>query len=176
MKLVAPSYTLLFCLSALVAISLSVALPYNSYDDDISQDRQVVVGGKVLCQDCIIPDKENSGMEEEVKPIVGAIVGIVCMDQRGRAVYYSRNATDDYGLFELCLDRYHYQKYGLDGCKVRLLSSPDNACNVKTNMGAGRSGAALYLPYIMDREFVKYIVGPFSFTPESCATFPQSTP
>ncbi|XP_020259457.1 uncharacterized protein LOC109835887 isoform X2 [Asparagus officinalis] len=111
------------------------------------------VGGKVMCQDCT----------------QGSKVAVTCMDARKRVVYHVSDDTDEQGDFDVLVSKYvNGKEVNPERCAVRLVSSPDQACNVMTDFGNGRSGVKLYRPSHVYPGMVKYTVGPFFFTSPMC--------
>lgn len=91
------------------------------------------------------------------------------MDARKRVVYHVSDDTDEQGDFDVLVSKYVYGKeVKPERCAVRLVSSPDQACNVMTDFGHGRSGVRLYRPSHVYPGMVKYTVGPFFFTSPMC--------
>ncbi|KAK4281577.1 hypothetical protein QN277_013050 [Acacia crassicarpa] len=124
------------------------------------------VAGKVMCQDC------SQGWNEWIQgsdPIKGSKVSLTCLDRRGRVIYYTSDTTDETGQFDLTVKTYLYSKK-LDTklCSVRLVSSPDSACNILTDFGRGRSGLKLANPTSIYRHVTKFVLEPFFFTSPMC--------
>ncbi|CAN6469763.1 unnamed protein product [Victoria cruziana] len=129
------------------------------------EERSVSVAGKVVCQDC------TKGWNEWVKgsrPLKGVKVGVMCMDERKKVVYYDSNETDEGGRFDIPIRRHGRKDVNEKRCSVRILSSPDPICNVATDFGGGKSGAKLKRPSFVFRNTIKYLVGPFYFTTLIC--------
>ncbi|KAK7378715.1 hypothetical protein VNO80_04162 [Phaseolus coccineus] len=124
------------------------------------------VSGKVMCQDC------TQGWNEWVngdKPVKGVKVSITCMDKRNRVVYYTSDTTDELGQYDLRLKKRVYGKeLDTKRCSVRLVSSPDNVCNIPTDFGDGKSGAKLDNPTLVYRGCIKYMLKPFYYTTPMC--------
>lgn len=53
-------------------------------------------------------------------------------------------------------------------CYVRLVSSPDNVCNILTDFGGGKSGFKLNNPTSVYRGLIKYVPNPFYYTTPMC--------
>ncbi|KAK8937756.1 hypothetical protein KSP40_PGU014745 [Platanthera guangdongensis] len=103
----------------------------------------------------------------------GSKVAVTCLDSRRRVVYYGSDETDEKGDFNFPVDlcRYagdHSKAIRPEGCSVRLVSSPEDACNVMTDFGGGRSGARFVRPSHVYPGSLKYTVGPFFFTSPMC--------
>ncbi|KAL3532013.1 hypothetical protein ACH5RR_005534 [Cinchona calisaya] len=124
------------------------------------------VGGKVLCQDC------TQGWNEWVngaKPLKGCKVSVTCLDDRSRAVYYGSDLTDEAGDFEMIINQYIYgKKLNPKNCFLRLVSSPDPACNIATDFSGGKTGVQLLRPTVVYRDIIKYVLGPFYYTTPMC--------
>ncbi|MCL7049824.1 hypothetical protein MKW94_016210 [Papaver nudicaule] len=144
----------------LACISLSEAL----YDEQ----SEIHVAGKIICQDC---SKNWNEWAHGGKPIKGCKVSVICMDESYRPIYYSSDLTDEKGEFEMIINKKNKRGKDLknESCKVRLVSSPDRACNVMTDFAGGKSGVSLTHPSAMYRNTIKYTLGPFYFTSPMCA-------
>ncbi|KAL0927185.1 hypothetical protein M5K25_001348 [Dendrobium thyrsiflorum] len=132
--------------------------------------KNVHIAGKVLCQDC---SQGWNYWAHAAIPLKGSKVAVTCIDARRRVVYYGSDETDDKGNFDLPVELQRYsgdpaKNIRPEGCSVRLVSSPDAACNVMTNFGGGRSGVGLVRPSHVYPGRVKYTVGPFFFTSPMC--------
>ncbi|KAL8245213.1 hypothetical protein R6Q59_011471 [Mikania micrantha] len=126
----------------------------------------ILVGGKVLCQDC------TEGWNEWVngnKPIEGCTVSVTCMDERKRIIYYGSDKTDKAGEFEVTINRYiHGKMINPEACFTRLVSSPDPVCNIPTNFAGGKTGVKLGCPTTVYRDIIKYIHDPLYYTTPMC--------
>ncbi|XLR27251.1 hypothetical protein S83_055151 [Arachis hypogaea] len=124
------------------------------------------VAGKVLCQDC------TQGWNEWISggnPIKGVKVSLTCMDKRSRVVYYTSDATDELGQYEITVNKYvNGKELYTKGCTVRLVSSPDNVCNILTDFGGGNSGIKLSRPTSMYRGLIKHLLKPLYYTTPMC--------
>ncbi|XP_057982192.1 pistil-specific extensin-like protein [Malania oleifera] len=124
------------------------------------------VGGRVLCQDCT---KSWNHWLHPSNPIQGSKVSITCMDERRRVTYYGSDETDKEGEFNMVIPKYVKGKEVKErGCKVRVVSSPDPACNIPTDFAGGRSGVNLGTPSIVYRHKIKHTMGPFYYTTPMC--------
>lgn len=96
-------------------------------------------------------------------------MSLTCMDGRSRVIYYTSDTTDETGQFNLAVNTYLYGKK-LDPklCSVRLVSSPDSACNILTDFGHGRTGLKLTNPTTVYRDIIKFVLQPFFFTTPMC--------
>ncbi|CAM8949224.1 unnamed protein product [Rhodiola kirilowii] len=63
---------------------------------------------------------------------------------------------------------YERQATNLKECLVRLVSSPDQVCNVMTNSGGGKDGVKLGRPSSVFRDVIKYTMRPFYYTTPMC--------
>ncbi|KAK2364242.1 hypothetical protein P8452_67258 [Trifolium repens] len=151
----------------LMIIGMVVCCTNNILASAWDEPAQVIhVGGKVLCQDC------SKGWKEWVngdKAIKGAKVSLTCMDKRNKVVFYTSDKTDELGQYDMAVNKYIYGKeLDIKGCYVRLVSSPDNVCNILTNFGGGKSGFKLSYPTSEYRGLIKYMVTPFYYTTPMC--------
>lgn len=99
----------------------------------------------------------------------GCKVSITCMDERSRVIYYGSDITDELGQYDLVINK-HINGKELKSklCTVRLVSSPDQTCNVLTNFGGGRSGVKLNSPSSVYRDLIKHTLAPFYYTSPLC--------
>lgn len=96
-------------------------------------------------------------------------MSLTCMDKRSRVVYYTSDTTDELGQYDLTVKKYVYGKeLDTKGCSVRLVSSPDNVCNILTDFGGGKSGVKLNYPTSVYRSLIKYVLNPFYYTTPMC--------
>ncbi|VVA97056.1 unnamed protein product [Arabis nemorensis] len=146
----------------LVSCVSHIATTAADYDGDV-----IHVAGKVLCQDCSLSYEQWINGSE---PIKGAVVSITCMDERRRVGYYGSDKTDERGQFDLIVKKVLYDGKVLKPqlCNVRLVSSPDQSCNIPTNFGDGQTGVKLVRPFTVFQDLVKYVVGPFYYTTPMC--------
>ncbi|KAL8113020.1 uncharacterized protein LOC141663588 [Apium graveolens] len=123
----------------------------------------VAVQGAVYCKPC-----RNRGVETLLgaTPLEGAVVKLQCKNTRYPVVV--QTTTDKNGQF-LINGPKTVSTYGYHKCKVFLVSSPDNACNIPTNLHGGVQGAMLmrsskppgYAQTSADYDLFK--AGPFAF-------------
>ena len=100
---------------------------------------------------------------------VGCKVSLTCLDERKRVMYYGSDTTDDEGEFDMSVSKYINGKELKEKlCSVRLVSSPDQTCNILTDFAGGKSGVKLRRPTHVYRDVVKYMLGPFFFTTPMC--------
>ncbi|XP_028789628.1 proline-rich protein 1-like [Neltuma alba] len=149
-------------IAALVSASHTTAMVLASDE----ANGVIHVAGKVLCQDC------SQGWNEWIHgsdPIKGSKVSLTCLDRRSRVIYYTSDTTDETGQFDLTVKRYLYgKKLDTKLCTVRLVSSPDSACNILTDFGRGMSGLKLTNPNSIYRDLIKFVLEPFYFTTPMC--------
>ncbi|KAL0402943.1 UNVERIFIED_CONTAM: hypothetical protein Sradi_1935100 [Sesamum radiatum] len=134
----------------------------------------VVVEGVVYCQSC---NSYGSWSLTGAKPIESAMVSVICKDHRNRVSFYKAFATDGNGYFYAELKGFRMSHYFLDhplqACRVKLVASPVESCNVLSNVNYGLYGAPLR--YEEKRvvgsnyEAVVYAAGPLAFRPAHCA-------
>lgn len=99
----------------------------------------------------------------------GAKVSVTCLDERKRVMYYRSDFTDEKGYYEMGLEKYvNGKELKAKLCSVRLLSSPDPACDVITNFAGGKSGVKLWRPTEVFGDNLKYKLGRFFFTTPMC--------
>lgn len=133
----------------------------------------VVVEGQVYCQSC---KEQGTSSLSEAKPISGAKISVICKSHRNRVFYYSSYTTNEYGYFYAKLEGYtmgHYLlEHPLTACKVKLVSSSQENCNIPTNINYGISGASLRYEnkrvLKKDCDSVIYASGPLAFRPAQC--------
>ncbi|KAM7254753.1 hypothetical protein ACFE04_019994 [Oxalis oulophora] len=158
----------------LVLLGTSLLLGVVADYSHSSNDAKVFhVGGKVLCQDCTKSYKEWA---TDALPIKGCVVGILCRDERYKAIHYGSDATDDEGKFNIVVDRYlHGKEVKPNLCIVRLVSSPHPSCHIATDFANGQTGVKLRRPTTVNRDLVAYMLGPFYYTTPMCEKPGSST-
>ncbi|KAI3721009.1 hypothetical protein L2E82_32011 [Cichorium intybus] len=148
-------------------------------DYDFDRTANVVVEGKVYCQGCkYIGSSSLSGAE----PIWAARVSVICKNYKKRVSYYKAFVTDYDGYFYADLKKFRMTHYLLDhplhACRVKLVSSPHETCNVRSNLNNGINGSPLRFEnkvlYGRGYETVIYASGPFAFRSSDC--YPDTTP
>ena len=104
--------------------------------------------------------------------LLGAVVSITCMDERERVRYYGSDKTDERGQFDLIVDKVLYGGKNLKPnlCNVRLVSPADQSCGIPTDFGNGQTGEKLVQPFMVFKNLVKFVVGPFYYTTPMCDT------
>ncbi|XP_010486570.1 PREDICTED: proline-rich protein 3-like [Camelina sativa] len=158
--------TLVLLIEILFLVSCVSHFTTTTADNDVDV---IHVAGKVMCQDCSLNYGEWINGSE---PIKGAVVSITCMDERRRVRYYGSDKTDERGQFDLIVNNVLYGGKELKPqlCNVRLVSSPDQSCDIPTNFGDGLTGVKLVRPFMVFKDLVKYVVGPFYYTTPMCET------
>ncbi|PIN14598.1 hypothetical protein CDL12_12778 [Handroanthus impetiginosus] len=134
----------------------------------------VVVEGVVYCQSC---KQYGTWGLAGAKPIEAATISVICKDHRNRVSYYKPCQTDKNGYFYAQLKGFSMSHSFLDhplhSCKVKLVSSPLDTCNLLTNVNYGLYGAPLRYEDKRIRganyEGVIYAAGPLAFRPAHCA-------
>lgn len=92
-------------------------------------------------------------------------------------MHYGSDTTDEAGQFRMSINKLmsNGKPIKTGSCFVRLLSSPDKACDVFTDFGGGLSGVRLTQPTSVFRDLVKFTLNPFYFTSPMCDE-PDTTP
>ncbi|KAF4380110.1 hypothetical protein CsatB_010010 [Cannabis sativa] len=162
--------TLLLLPLAFPSIAASEYVPAKPMEKEVS----VVVEGVVYCQSC---DQFGSWSLTGAKPIPSAKVSVVCKNYRGQVSYYKSFEADNEGYFYAQLDGFQMSHdlldHPLQSCKVKLVSSPDEKCNLLSNINYGMYGAPLRFEDKVLRggkhyEAVIYAAGPLAFRPNDC--------
>ncbi|KAF7814311.1 pistil-specific extensin-like protein [Senna tora] len=84
-------------------------------------------------------------------------------------MYYTSDTTDERGEYELKVNKFVYgKKLEAKLCSVRLVSSPDYACNILTDFGGGSTGVNLIRPTSIYRDTIKFVLNPFYYTTPMC--------
>ncbi|KAK6932978.1 hypothetical protein RJ641_035872 [Dillenia turbinata] len=143
----------------------------------ITKKPDVGVEGMVYCQSC---KHFGTWSLTDAKPIQGAKVSVICKDYKDRVTYYKTCETDKNGYFYAQLDGFKMSHLLLDhplhSCHVKLVSSPDQGCNLLSNINNALYGAPLR--YENKRlvgeiyEAVVYAAGPVAFRPSHCPAVP----
>ncbi|KAJ1296381.1 hypothetical protein BS78_01G296000 [Paspalum vaginatum] len=124
------------------------------------------VTGKVQCQDCT---KNWNAYAYNARPIPGSVVGITCLDDRGRAVYHGSDATDGQGVFNVEVPgKVNGCDLAPSRCLVRLAASGDAACSVFTDFNRGRAGETPARLTHVSPGKATYAVGPYYCTLPQC--------
>lgn len=99
------------------------------------------------------------------------MVGITCVDDRGRAVYHGSDATDGEGVFniEVPSKANNGRDLAPSRCLVRLASSGDAGCAVFTDFNGGKTGQTpSRLTHVSPDKQATYAVGPYYCTLPRC--------
>ncbi|PUZ40283.1 hypothetical protein GQ55_9G411400 [Panicum hallii var. hallii] len=124
------------------------------------------VTGKVQCQDCTT---NWNAYAYNARPIPGSVVGITCVDDRGRVVHHGSDATDGQGVFNIEVPS---KVNGVDlapsRCLVRLASSGDAGCAVFTDFNRGKTGQKPSRRTHFSPDKATYAVGPYYCTLQRC--------
>ncbi|KAJ8537251.1 hypothetical protein K7X08_035652 [Anisodus acutangulus] len=167
----------------IVPLLLALAFPLiTSYENALTKSAdntaQVVVEGMVYCQSC---DDYGSWSLSGAKPIAAAKVSVICKNYMQRVSFYKAFQTDENGYLFAQLDGFKmghsYLDHPLHSCRVKLVDSPFENCDVFTNVNYGITGARLrFLDKTLRRsnyEAVIYAAGPFAFRPAYCPPKPE---
>nr|XP_016497491.1 PREDICTED: non-classical arabinogalactan protein 30-like [Nicotiana tabacum] len=173
------SSQLILIVSLLFALAIPLTTAYKKAPaKPVEKTAQVVVEGMVYCQSC---DNYGSWSLSGAKPIAAAKVSVICKNYMKRVSYYKAFQTDKNGYLFAELDGFKmghsYLDHPLHSCRVKLVSSPLENCNVFTNVNYGLTGAPLrFLDKTLRRsnyEAVIYAAGPFAFRPAYCPPKPE---
>ncbi|OEL23347.1 hypothetical protein BAE44_0015632 [Dichanthelium oligosanthes] len=124
------------------------------------------VTGKVQCQDC---SKNWNAYAYNGRAIPGSVVGITCVDDRGRVVYHGSDATDGQGVFNIEVpSKVNCGDLAPSRCLVRLASSGDAGCAVFTNFNSGKTGEKPSRLTHVSPDKATYAVGPYYCTLPRC--------
>lgn len=165
-------------LAFLATLLVSIAFPFISASKEIESPKvkvvNVIVEGMVYCQSC---NKFGSWSLTGAEPISGAKVSVICESYKNRVSYHKTFETDTQGYLYAELDGYKMNHMLLDhplqSCYVKLVSSPNESCNILTNVNYGINGATLRfenkrLVYENKYEALIYAAGPLAFRPAHC--------
>jgi len=107
-------------------------------------EKKFVVEGMVYCQSC--KDLGTESLSGAVS-IPYATVSVTCTNHKNQVFYYKEYTTNYYGYFYAELEGFSMGHYLFDhpltSCKVKLVSSPQESCNIPTNINNGIIGASL---------------------------------
>ncbi|XP_020103557.1 non-classical arabinogalactan protein 30-like [Ananas comosus] len=160
----------------LAAILLSVAVAGHSQICRVPAAQVVVVvvvEGVVYCQNCSF---RGTWSLESAATVAAARVGVTCLGWKNQVIIRRAASTDAAGYFYAALDAAgdFYKGDPARACYVRLLASPNAACDDPTNINYGFTGAALKdegkraAAKLLD--VMIYSAGPLAFQPASCAS------
>ncbi|XWS65812.1 hypothetical protein CRYUN_Cryun05aG0145700 [Craigia yunnanensis] len=154
---------------------LPLAFPSIAAYGDIPHEKktEVVVEGMVYCQSC---DNYGSWSLSKAEPIASAKVSVICKNKKDQVSFYKAFETDGNGYFFAELEGFRINHSLLDhplqSCRVKLVSSPLENCNLLSNINYGPYGSPLRYEskrlYRKDYEVVIYAAGPLAFRPAHC--------
>ncbi|KAK4353176.1 hypothetical protein RND71_028694 [Anisodus tanguticus] len=149
-------------IASLLLLGLDLPLAF-AYDHGLAQpvETTVVIEGMVYCQSC---DTYGSWSLSEAKPIASAKISVICKDYKKRVNFYKAFETNAYGYFYVELQGFKmghsYLDHPLHSCRVKLVSSPQENCNVFSNINYGFNGAPLrFDDKVIDRSDYKALQG-----------------
>nr|CAD1839875.1 unnamed protein product [Ananas comosus var. bracteatus] len=154
----------------LVAILLSVAVAGHSQIRRVpaAQVVVVVVEGVVYCQNCSF---RGTWSLESAATVAAARVGVTCLGRKNQVIIRRTASTDAAGFYAA---GDFYKGDPARACYVRLLASPEAACDDPTNINYGFKGAALKdegkRATAGLHDIMIYSAGPLAFQPASCAS------
>ncbi|XP_059315636.1 non-classical arabinogalactan protein 30-like [Lycium ferocissimum] len=156
----------------LIASSLLLTFVYG-HGPAQPVETTVVIEGMIYCQSC---DTYGSWSLSGAKPIASAKVSVICKDHKKRVNFYKAFEANTYGYFYAELQGFKmghsYLDHPLHSCRVKLVSSPQENCNVFSNINYGLNGAPLrFDDKVIDRSDYKaviYTVSPLAFRPTYC--------
>ncbi|KAK9283938.1 hypothetical protein L1049_012195 [Liquidambar formosana] len=133
----------------------------------------VVVEGMVYCQSC---EHFGTWSLTGAEPIPSAKVGVICKDHKDTVSYYKVFETDGNGYFYGQLEGFKMGNSLLDhplqSCHVKPISSPNEKCNLLSNINYGLNGSPLRYENkrLMGKNYeaVIYAAGPLAFHPAHC--------
>lgn len=157
----------------LASISSASATGENVPSKTVPKAAEVVVEGMVYCQSC---KYFGTWSLAEAKPVGSAKVSVVCKNYKNRVTYYKTFQTAESGYLYAELKGYKMSHPILDhplhACRVKLVSSPLEGCNLLSNINYGMYGAPLRYDdkrlYGKEYEAVIYTAGPLAFRPSYC--------
>ncbi|WCJ19932.1 Pollen Ole e 1 allergen and extensin family protein [Euphorbia peplus] len=161
-----PPKVIIFFLSLLL-LQLTITSAFSDTKTD------VIIEGMVYCQAC---NHFGSWSLSEAKPISQAKISVICKNQWKQVTYFRGFETDKKGYFFAKLDGFKINHSVLDhplqSCKVKLVSSSMEDCNLISNVNYGINGADLRFENKVlrrkDYEGVVYAAGPLAFRPDKC--------
>ena len=175
-QLIVLASSLLLLSLAFPTISANETVPGNKTvpsNKTTEKKTEVVVEGIVYCQSC---EHTGTWSLSGATPIPSAKVSVICKDHQDRVNFYKVFVTNPNGYFYAELDGFKMGNplldHPLQGCQVKLVSSPVENCNLLTNVNHGLYGAPLR--YENKRlvgqtyEAVIYAAGPLAFRPAHC--------
>ncbi|CAI9772213.1 unnamed protein product [Fraxinus pennsylvanica] len=163
-----------FIVLSLAVSSITAHENSTSTQKPVEKHVDVVVEGVVYCQSC---DHYGTWSLTGAEPIEAATVSVICKDHRNRVSFYKAFHTDNNGYFYAQLlgfkMRHALLDHPLHSCRVKLVSSPLENCNLLSNINYGLYGAPLRYEdkklVGTNYEAVIYAAGPLAFRPAHCA-------
>ncbi|OMO96238.1 Pollen Ole e 1 allergen/extensin [Corchorus olitorius] len=164
-------------ISSLLLLPLAFSSIAAAYGDNYEAPKQkktdIVVEGMVYCQSC---DNYGSWSLSKAEPIASAKISVICKNEYDQVSYYKAFETNGKGYFFAELKEYKMGnsilEHPLQSCKVKLVSSPLENCNLLSNVNYGMDGSPLLYEkkrlYRKDRDVVIYAAGPLAFRPAQC--------
>ncbi|OMO76585.1 Pollen Ole e 1 allergen/extensin [Corchorus olitorius] len=151
---------------------LSLAFPSIASHEENNKS-EVVIEGMVYCQSC-----EYNGTQSLSKaiPIPSAKVNVTCTNVNNQISFNKVFEADGGGYYFAELKGFQMSHSLLDhpmqSCRVKLVSSPDENCNIPTDVNNGIEGSPLrYEGKRLTGEgydAVIYAAGPVAFRPAQC--------
>ncbi|EOY17706.1 Pollen Ole e 1 allergen and extensin family protein [Theobroma cacao] len=161
-------------ISSLLLLPLAFPSIAAAYGDTLQGKKtEVVVEGVVYCQSC---DNYGSWSLSKAEPIASAKVSVICRNDMDQVSFYKAFETDGNGYFFAELEGFQMSHSLLDhplqSCRVKLVSSPLENCNLLSNVNYGLNGSPLRYEnkrlHRKDYEVVVYAAGPLAFRPANC--------
>ncbi|XP_030442595.1 non-classical arabinogalactan protein 30-like [Syzygium oleosum] len=157
----------------LASISSASATDKHVPSKTVPKPVEVIVEGMVYCQSC---KYSGTWSLSEAKPLGSAKVSVVCKNYKNRVTYYKTFQTEESGYFYAELTGYEMSHPILDhplhACRIKLVSSPQEECNLLSNINYGMYGAPLHYEnktlYRKEYNAVVYAAGPLAFRPSYC--------
>ncbi|KAL3524003.1 hypothetical protein ACH5RR_016837 [Cinchona calisaya] len=160
-------------LTSLLLLSWAYASTSANQQGPVEKQVEVGIEGVVYCQSC---ERYGTWSFSGAKPISNATISVICKNYKDRVSFYKAFQTGPNGYFYAELKGFKMVHSLLDhplqSCRVRLVSSAQENCNVLTNVNYGLDGAPLR--YENKRlvgsqyEAVVYAAGPLAFHPAHC--------
>ncbi|KAK9913769.1 hypothetical protein M0R45_037578 [Rubus argutus] len=165
------SKQLIVVVSSLLLIGLAFFPSTTATTYPSKPEVHVVVEGMVYCQSC---DRHGWSLTGAT-PIPSAKVSVVCKNNIGQVGYYKTFQANANGYVYAELEGNKMNRAldsPLQNCRVKLVSSPLQKCNLATNVNFGIDGAHLRSEgksyTSKDYQAVIYAAGPFAFRPAHC--------
>ncbi|XVE69464.1 hypothetical protein DITRI_Ditri09bG0154400 [Diplodiscus trichospermus] len=164
---------LAFIISSLLLLPLAFASIAAYGDISPEKKSKVAVEGMVYCQSC---DNYGSWSLSKAEPIASATVSVICKNNKDQVSFYKAFETDGKGYFFAELEGLQMSNSLSDhpilSCRVKLVSSPLEKCNLLSNVNYGLYGSPLRYErkklYRKDYEVEIFAAGPLAFRPAHC--------